>query len=73
MRPGLKRKGIDQPYMQNLFDTTKVEFQDDHLFEDNDEIKIRENSFTQILEKLQSYNLSDTQDDVKGIAFRGTV
>lgn len=69
VRPGLKRKGIDQPYMQNLFDTTKVEFQDDHLFEDNDEIKIRENSFTQILEKLQSYNLSDTQDDVKGIAF----
>lgn len=69
VRPGLKAKGIDQPYMQNLFDTTKVEFRDDHLFEDNDEIKIRENSFTQILEKLENYNLSDTQDDVKGIAF----
>lgn len=69
VRPGLRAKGIDQPYMQNLFDTTKVEFRDDHLFEDNDEIKIRENSFTQILEKLENYNLSDTQDDVKGIAF----
>ncbi len=69
VRPGLKARGIDQPYMQNLFETTKAEFRDDHLFEDNDEIKIRENSFTQILEKLENYNLSDTQDDVKGIAF----
>lgn len=69
VRPGLKARGIDQPYMQNLFDTTKIEFREDHLFEDNDEIKIRENSFVQILGKLENYNLSDTQDDVKGIAF----
>ena len=69
VRPGLKARGIDQAYMQNLFDTTKIEFKEDHLFEDNDEIKIRENSFVQILEKLENYNLSDTQDDVKGIAF----
>ncbi len=69
VRPGLKARGIDQPYMQGLFDTTKNEFKEDHLFEDNDEIKIRENSFVQILEKLENYNLSDTQDDVKGIAF----
>ena len=69
VRPGLKVRGIDQPYMQNLFDTTKIEFKEDRLFEDNEEIKIRENSFVQILEKLENYNLSDTQDDVKGIAF----
>lgn len=69
VRPGLKARGIDQPYMQNLFETTKIEFKDDHLFEESDEIKIRENSFIQILKKLENYNLSDTQDDVKGIAF----
>ncbi|WP_085875498.1 N-6 DNA methylase [Peptoniphilus vaginalis] len=69
VRPGLKAAGIDLPYMQNLFNTTKIEFKDDHLFEESDEIKIRENSFVQILEKLQNFNLSDTQDDVKGIAF----
>lgn len=69
VRPGLKTHGIDQPYMQNLFETTKTEFKEDHLFEENDEIKIRENSFVQILKKLENYNLSDTQDDVKGIAF----
>ena len=39
------------------------------MFDDNENIKIRQNSFEQILEKLQVYNLSDTQDDVKGIAF----
>lgn len=69
VRPGLKARGLDQPYMQNLFETTKIEFKDDHLFEESDEIKIRENSFVQILEKLENFNLSDTQDDVKGIAF----
>ena len=70
IRPGLKGTSIyNQSYMQRLFSTTKVEFKDDHLFEENDEIKIRENSFIQILEKLENYNLSDTQDDIKGIAF----
>lgn len=61
--------GLDIPFMEYQFKSTKLAFKDDHLFEDNDEIKIRENSFIQILEKLESYNLSDTQDDVKGIAF----
>lgn len=68
-RPTLKRQGIDLPYMQILFNDTKDKFKEDHLFDENDSIKIRQNSFEQILEKLQVYNLSDTQDDVKGIAF----
>lgn len=68
-RPTLKRQGIDLPYMQILFIDTKDKFKEDHLFDENDSIKIRQNSFEQILEKLQVYNLSDTQDDVKGIAF----
>ncbi len=70
IRPGLKGTALyNQSYMQRLFSTTKVEFKEDNLFEESDEIKIRENSFVQILEKLENYNLSDTQDDVKGIAF----
>lgn len=68
-RPTLKKQGVNLPYMQILFDDTKDMFRDDHLFDDNEAIKIRQNSFEQILEKLQAYNLSDTQDDVKGIAF----
>lgn len=70
VRPSLKRySGYNRSYMQHLFGTTKEEFKEDNLFEENDEIRIRENSFTQILKKLENYNLSDTQDDVKGIAF----
>lgn len=57
------------PFMQTLFTDTKRAFKDDQIFEDNEIIKIRENSFEQIIEKLQIYNLSDTQDDIKGIAF----
>lgn len=68
-RPSFRTQGIDLPYMQIMFNDTKVKFKEDHLFEENDSIKIRQNSFEQILEKLQTYNLSDTQDDVKGIAF----
>lgn len=57
------------PFYQNLFEKTKQDFANDHLFEPNDIIKIRENSFEQIVEELEIYNLSTTSDDVKGIAF----
>ena len=69
IRPNLKGTPKDLPYMQFLFYNTKEAYKDDQLFEENELIKIRQNSFEQILEKLQAYNLSDTQDDVKGIAF----
>lgn len=70
VRPGLKGTDLYAlSYMQFLFRTTKEFFKDDRLFDDKDEINIRENSFIQILEKLETFNLSDTQDDVKGIAF----
>lgn len=70
VRPGLKGTDLYAlSYMQFLFRTTKEFFKDDRLFDDKDEINIRENSFIQILEKLETFKLSDTQDDVKGIAF----
>lgn len=69
IRPNLTGDDKNLEYMQFLFRSTKEQFKDDKLFEQNEIIKIRENSFEQILEKLQNYNLSDTQDDVKGIAF----
>lgn len=63
--------GIDNaaPFFQEMFEKTKQQFADDHLFEVNDKINIRENSFEQIVKELQIYNLSTTSDDVKGIAF----
>ena len=55
--------------MQFMFLNTKEQFKNDHLFEENEIIKIRETSFKSILKLLEKYNLSDTSDDVKGIAF----
>lgn len=63
-------KSKDAPeFYQFLFEKTKEDFASDHLFEENDNIKIRENSFEQIVKELEIYNLSTTSDDVKGIAF----
>ena len=56
-------------FYQFLFDQTKQDFKDDDLFDINDTLKIRENSFEAIVQELQIYNLSTTSDDVKGIAF----
>jgi type I restriction enzyme M protein len=63
-----KPKGGSEFY-QFLFEQTKEDFKDDDLFDPNETIRIRENSFEAIVEELQIYNLSTTSDDVKGIAF----
>ncbi|MEE1946931.1 N-6 DNA methylase [Pedobacter sp. KR3-3] len=55
--------------MQIIFRRTKKNYEKDALFSDNDNIRIRKESFLSIVEKLQVYNLSKTSDDVKGIAF----
>lgn len=57
------------PFYQNLFERTKQEFAKDDLFDSNDSLKVKEASFEAIVKELQTYNLSRTADDVKGIAF----
>jgi len=57
------------PFYQLLFNKTKKDFEKDDLFAENETLRIRENSFEAIVEKLEKYNLSTTSDDVKGIAF----
>lgn len=69
IRSELTNEQKNWSYMQFLFAKTKRYYADDHLFEQSETIKIRQNSFEAILKELQKYNLSDTQDDVKGIAF----
>jgi len=56
-------------YVDFWFDDTKRKYKDEKLFEDNDKIKITIESFKKVVEKLEAYNLSDTDDDIKGIAF----
>lgn len=71
IRPSLKNDAphLDQDYMQYLFNETKKAFANDDLFEIKDIIKIKRNSFEMIVEELEIFNLSDTSDDIKGIAF----
>jgi type I restriction enzyme M protein len=57
------------PFYQHFFEETKKSFANDEIFEPTDTLRIRENSFMQIVKLLERYNLSDTSDDVKGIAF----
>lgn len=72
IRPvNVKRNGSkdDIPYIDYSFELTKAEFEKDKLFDPNDTIKIKQTSFESIVKELQTYNLSTTSDDVKGIAF----
>ena len=56
-------------YVKRLFEDVKEEFVNDNIFEVNERIKLRENSFEQIVKELEIYNLTSTSSDVKGIAF----
>ncbi len=62
IRPNLSGDDKNLEYMQFLFRSTKEEFKDDRLFEQNEVIKIRENSFEQILEKLENIKKENNTD-----------
>ena len=66
-RPDKARR--EKPFYQFLFDQTKEEFEDALICSANDRLTLGESSFLQIVQLLEKYNLSDTSDDVKGIAF----
>ncbi len=69
IKPGITNDADRVSYMQYLFRLTKQKFKNDKLFDPNEIIKIRDHSFKQIVKELEKYNLSNTNDDVKGIAF----
>ncbi len=62
-------KAEKELFYQYFFEQTKEEFKRDEIFKETDVLRIREASFLEIVKKLEKYNLSDTSDDVKGIAF----
>lgn len=63
------RSETESSYMQRMFEDVKADYEKDHIFDDNEKIRIREGSFEEIVEKLQKYNLTKTGADVKGLAF----
>ncbi|WP_216329588.1 N-6 DNA methylase [Deinococcus aestuarii] len=64
---------LDQQFGEDpinaLFDRTKEYYQTDHIFESGERINLKPATSRAIVEKLEAYNLSDTGEDIKGIAF----
>jgi type I restriction enzyme M protein len=55
--------------INSLFDETKEAYRADKIFEQDERINLRPATVEGIVKKLESYNLSETSEDVKGIAF----
>jgi len=58
----------DDPLNQ-LFDETKKYYRTDELFEKDERINLKPATGKEIVRRLERYNLSDTSEDIKGIAF----
>ncbi|MGH7983433.1 MAG: N-6 DNA methylase [Candidatus Udaeobacter sp.] len=55
--------------VEALFRETKDEYEADYLFGRDDEIRLKFPTVLEIVRLLERYNLSETSEDVKGIAF----
>ncbi|QKW20939.1 N-6 DNA methylase [Kitasatospora sp. NA04385] len=55
--------------LQKLFDGTKEFYKHDRLFGKRDDLNVSPATFERIVSKLEKFNLSDTGEDVKGLAF----
>lgn len=56
-------------YYQHLFDKLKINYRDDRVFESNESLRIRRESFVRIIEELEGINLGKTSEDIKGTVF----
>ncbi len=52
-----------------LFEQTKREYKADNIFESDEAVNLRPATAREIVRLLERYNLSDTSEDIKGIAF----
>jgi type I restriction enzyme M protein len=55
--------------LNTLFEQTKEAYEEDKIFDDDEEIRLKPATGREIVKLLERYNLSDTSEDVKGIAF----
>ena len=58
----------DDP-MNVLFKQTKDDYRADRIFDPDETINLKFNTAREIVRLLERYNLSDTSEDIKGIAF----
>jgi type I restriction enzyme M protein len=55
--------------LNRLFADTKTAYKDDRIFDKDEEINLKPATGSEVVKLLERYNLSDTKEDVKGIAF----
>lgn len=58
----------DNP-LEDLFQKTKQHYRKDRIFGDDETLKLKPATGMEIVRLLERYNLSDTSEDIKGIAF----
>jgi len=63
------RVPTEPPVHDALFETTKQYYRADDLFASDDKLNISETTFRRIVGELQRFDLSETGDDIKGLAF----
>ena len=63
------RMSNEPPVHVMLFNQTKDYYKADEIFAQNDMLNISEATFRDLVKKLERFNLSQTGDDIKGIAF----
>lgn len=65
----LEQKQYQDDPLDVLFEQTKKDYQADQIFDPTETINLRFNTALEIVRLLERYNLSDTSEDIKGIAF----
>ena len=55
--------------LNTLFSQTREAYEEDRIFEKDEEIRLKPATGREIVQLLERYNLSDTSEDIKGIAF----
>ena len=63
------RDRLDDDPLDSLFQSTKKGYAADKIFEDDERINLKPATGEEIVRRLEKYNLSDTSEDVKGVAF----
>ncbi|MDT3457457.1 N-6 DNA methylase [Stenotrophomonas pavanii] len=60
---------ISENPLDNLFQETKRAYATDKIFDEDERINLKPATGEAIVKELEKYNLSDTSEDVKGVAF----
>ena len=63
------REQIGDNPLEDLFQKTKEHYRDDYIFAEDERLNLKPATGLEIVRLLERYNLSDTSEDVKGIAF----